>query len=51
MSTIRILVWKKGTNRATSEADYMIEIEAGVLVSLVVALERIASELEEKEEK
>ena len=51
MSTIRILVWKKGTNRITSRPDYTIEIEEGLIISLITVLERIASALEEKSQK
>jgi len=50
MIGIRILVWKKGTNKAISEPDYTIEIGGGdqydILLNLVMALERIAKALE-----
>ena len=49
MTKIRVLVWKKGTNWTMSQPDYTIEIEAGLLISLVGAIERIAAALEEKE--
>ena len=51
MTTMKIFVWKKETNRITSRPDYTIEIEEGLIVSLITVLERIASVLEEKSQK
>ena len=51
MTTMKIFVWKKETNRIVSGPDYTIEIEKGILIDLITVLERIASALEEKKEK
>ena len=52
MSIVVINIWKKGTNRYTSEADYHIEVDQGEtyqVSALIQAISEIANAIKDVE--